>query len=140
MMDRTSTYDTCLSPACNRCNGMRPLGACVLVGAGALLSLSGADCGCQRSEQIARGRHVQGVTRLERDNFKTRIHTQQGEIADEVEHFMAHNLIGETQLPHVIVAVDDDGIIQRSAERQTLRVERFDLSTESESAIRRDLA
>src|SRR5579872_5860641 len=79
------------------------------------------------------------MTRFKGDDFEARIHTEQAEISDEVEHLMAHDLIRKAQRPHVIVVIDDDRIVQRAAERQPLRIERFDFSAKTEGAIGRDL-
>ena len=69
-------------------------------------------------------------------------HSQQGQIADDVENLVAHELVGKTQSGFVQHAVlgQHDGVVQRAAANQIRASQSFDFFDESKSARRGDVA
>ena len=65
----------------------------------------------------------------------------QREVADQVQHLVAHELIGEAQRPVLdALAGEHDGIVFRSAANQPHVLQRLRLVQKSEGARRGDVA
>ena len=63
------------------------------------------------------------------------------QVADAVQHLVAHELVGKAQallVQHLIVA-DHDRVLERAAERQAARPQLLDALGEAEGAGTRDL-
>src|SRR5205823_7963373 len=83
---------------------------------------------------------VQGVAGADRGDLADDGAADQGEVADEVEHLVADELVAEAQRSvHHAALVEDDAVLDRAAARQAGRAQLVDVLEEAVRARRRDL-
>src|SRR5207244_1511634 len=63
---------------------------------------------------------VHVVARVARDDVTEHRTAEQREIADEIEDLVPHELVAVPEAVHDGVLADDDGVLERSAARQTV--------------------
>ena len=80
------------------------------------------------------------VARLDGDDVPLDAAPEQGEVADDVEHLVAHELVGEAHrlLAQHAVAAHDDGVFQAAALDEALFHERLDVLVKRERPRRGD--
>src|SRR6185312_16999744 len=83
---------------------------------------------------------VERVTAFEGYDLALRQRSEQSEVADQVEHLVAHRLVGEAQGLQRAFGCKDDGVLERSAARETRAPQRFDFMREAERPAGSDLA
>lgn len=84
---------------------------------------------------------VEGVSRFVRDDQSFERAAQQGQIADEIERFVAAEFVGEAQFTlHQSVGREDDGVFERAAANQSHGAKFFDFMRESKSSRRGEFA
>ncbi len=85
---------------------------------------------------------MQRVTTALDANVAFDARAEQGEVAEQVEHLVAHELVREAQavaIQHAI-RIEHDGVVEAGAARATRAPECVDLADEAEGARARDLA
>ena len=65
--------------------------------------------------------------------------TDEGQVADHVEDLVAHELVFEPERVQHAGLTDDDGVVERSAEREPVLPQHLDFLEEAERPRRRDV-
>ena len=82
---------------------------------------------------------MQRMTGAMRDDVPDDGMAHQGEVADDIENLVAHELVVEPKRVEHVGVADDDGVFERAAERQAVLAQPFHFLQEAEGARGRNV-